>query len=197
MKKQCVVCERVLLIGNFYVDRKLNRKSPAIVPRCKDCSRLLSKHQYSLSLNILKQYPQLEKLGHGLKTHKKYNYKRPYKYNPDYYKYRRNKKLKDIQFKIACRIRDRIYHLLSRKLIINNYKNDLGCTAFELIQHIELQFTKEMNWDNYGKWHIDHIIPLSVFDLTNADQLKVACHFSNLQPLLARDNYSKTNKFMV
>jgi len=197
MKKQCVVCERVLLIGNFYVDRKLNRKSPVIVPRCKECLRLLGRHQYSLSVNILKQYPKLEKLGPGLRTRKKYSYKRPYKYNPDYYKYRRNKKLKDIQFKIACRIRDRIYHLLSRKLVINDYKNDLGCTAFELIQHIELQFTKEMNWDNYGKWHIDHIIPLSVFDLTNADQLKAACHFSNLQPLLAQDNYSKTNKFMV
>ena len=51
-----------------------------------------------------------------------------------------------------------------------------------------------MSWDNYGEWHIDHIMPLSTFDLTNPDQLKEACKYTNLQPLWAEDNLHKSSK---
>lgn len=51
-----------------------------------------------------------------------------------------------------------------------------------------------MTWENFGEWHIDHIVPLSKFNLTDYEQLKIACHFSNLQPLWAKDNLSKGNR---
>ena len=57
--------------------------------------------------------------------------------------------------------------------------------------HIERQFTKGMNWDNYGEWHIDHIIPLA--SAKNEKQLIKLCHYRNLQPLWAEDNMSKSN----
>jgi hypothetical protein len=52
-----------------------------------------------------------------------------------------------------------------------------------------------MNWNNYGKvWNLDHIVPMASFDLTNPEQVKICNHFTNLQPMWAKDNFSKLNK---
>jgi hypothetical protein len=59
-------------------------------------------------------------------------------------------------------------------------------------QHIERQFTKGMNWDNQGKWHIDHIIPLA--SANTEEELIKLCHYTNLQPLWAEDNLTKSDK---
>ena len=60
---------------------------------------------------------------------------------------------------------------------------------------LEARFTPGMTWDNYGEWHIDHVRPLASFDLTDVEQCKAACHYSNLQPLRARDNMAKGDRF--
>lgn len=73
---------------------------------------------------------------------------------------------------------------------------DLGCTPLELIRHIEKLFKPGMTWDNYGSrgWHIDHIRPLSLFDLTKREEFLIAGHYTNLQPLWAEENLKKGNK---
>ena len=70
---------------------------------------------------------------------------------------------------------------------------DLGCTIPELKAHLEAQFQPGMTWDNWSLkgWHIDHIKPLTSFDLTNREQFLQACHYTNLQPLWASENLSK------
>jgi hypothetical protein len=70
----------------------------------------------------------------------------------------------------------------------------LGCSYEDFKQHLERQFTKGMTWDNHGQWHIDHVVPLSKFDLTDRSQFLKACHYTNLQPLWAIDNIRKSNK---
>lgn len=69
----------------------------------------------------------------------------------------------------------------------------LGYEPDELCAHLERQFTKGMSLDNYGKWHIDHIVPLSSFAITGPDdpELRRAWALSNLRPLWAKDNLRK------
>jgi len=70
----------------------------------------------------------------------------------------------------------------------------LGYSALELKEHMEKQFKDGMSWENWGEWHIDHIKPLSYFD-KNEDP-KIVNSLSNLQPLWAFDNISKSGKII-
>jgi len=111
-------------------------------------------------------------------------------------KYRQNKLNQDMSFKISCYIRNRINIALKR-----NYKKGktfdlLGCSISELKYHLQKQFKKGMNWNNYGfyGWHIDHIKPCCSFDLSKAREQHKCFHYSNLQPLWAKDNHKKRIK---
>lgn len=70
----------------------------------------------------------------------------------------------------------------------------LGCTGLQFRQWLESQFELGMTWDNYGTdWHIDHIKPLSGFDLTDTFQFLAACHYTNTRPMLASANIKKSD----
>jgi hypothetical protein len=109
--------------------------------------------------------------------------------------YERNKRKTDMQFRIKTALRSRISNFMKgHGLKRGSAIRDLGCTMPEFILHLESKFTEGMTWDNYGKWHIDHIKPLCEFDLTNREQFLEAAHYTNMQPLWAVDNWKK-NRF--
>lgn len=95
--------------------------------------------------------------------------------------------------KITENVRQRIKKYLLIKNITkkNTTFGIVGCTPNELKIHLESQFTTGMSWDNYGLygWHIDHKVPLS--SAKTEEELLKLCHFSNLQPLWAKDNLKK------
>src|SRR6478672_7858741 len=67
-----------------------------------------------------------------------------------------------------------------------------GCSLPELGAHLESQFKRGMTWKNHGTlWHIDHIIPVSKFDLTKPEEQRRCFHYLNLQPLWKSDNLKK------
>jgi hypothetical protein len=73
----------------------------------------------------------------------------------------------------------------------------LGCTVAALIQYLEERFLPGMSWGNYGLrgWHIDHIKPSALFDLSKEEERLACFHYTNLQPLWARDNIVKGKKY--
>lgn len=101
----------------------------------------------------------------------------------------------DISYRLAANLRRRLNYAVKNGKVGSHVK-DLGCTVLELVAYIESKFKPGMSWNNYGYygWHIDHIVPLSKFDLANRKELKKACHFTNLQPLWWKENIKKSNR---
>ena len=88
--------------------------------------------------------------------------------------------------------------LKEQNLSKRNTTSDLvGCSIPFLKKYLEKKFKKGMNWKNQGRfgWHIDHIKPCSKFDLKKPDQQKKCFNYKNLQPLWAKENILKSNKY--
>jgi hypothetical protein len=78
------------------------------------------------------------------------------------------------------------------------FSKSLGYTVEELRRHLERQFTRGMNWERFavGEIHIDHRLPLSSFDLTDPLESAAAWALTNLQPMWAEENHSKSDKIL-
>ena len=104
----------------------------------------------------------------------------------------------DIQYKLTKNLRNRLYSSIKDDYKTGSAVRDLGCSIDELKVYLESKFQPGMSWDNWNcnGWHIDHIKPLSSFDLTDRNQFLQACHYTNLQPLWAKDNICKRDKIL-
>lgn len=104
---------------------------------------------------------------------------------------------KDPQMRIKESLRARLGHAVRGRIKAGSAIKDLGCTVEELRLHLESQFRDGMDWNNYGNksgmWSIDHILPISKFDLTDRNQFLKVCHYTNLQPLWVEENLLKGN----
>jgi hypothetical protein len=104
----------------------------------------------------------------------------------------------DVAFRLVCLVRSRVSHALRKAASSKSCRTIemLGCTGKELRLHVESKFLPGMTWENHGHagWHIDHIIPLAKFDLSDPTQQAAAFHYTNLQPLWAKDNLRKSDK---
>lgn len=70
----------------------------------------------------------------------------------------------------------------------------LGCSLADALRHVSDLFQSGMSWENRGSvWELDHKKPFCHFpDLSDPAQQRVACHFSNLQPLFITEHAAKT-----
>jgi hypothetical protein len=110
---------------------------------------------------------------------------------------RKKKIMSDDSFRIRLRVSGRVQQALARQGSSKCAKSMeyVGCSKEQLINYLELKFTDGMSWDNYGKWHIDHIRPCASFDLTDPGRQRECFHYTNLQPLWAKDNLRKSDKW--
>ena len=112
-------------------------------------------------------------------------------------KYQSNRRKTDPWFRLRGGLSSRLNQAIKKQGATKDSTTmDLtGCNKDVLISHLESQFTDGMTWDNYGKWHVDHIKPCILFDLLLDTEQKACFHYSNLQPLWAADNLSKSDKY--
>ena len=109
--------------------------------------------------------------------------------------YEKNRLKTDPIFKIIRYQRRRMRAALKGEFKCKSTIELLGCSAEECWNHLEQQFKPGMTRDNYGLWHVDHIIPCASFDdLSDTKQQKKCFHYTNLQPLWAIDNMKKGAK---
>ncbi len=113
-----------------------------------------------------------------------------------------NKKIKNRyysnpRFKIAQNLRTRIRLALNGVCKSKSTRELLGADFDFVKSYLESQFKPGMSWENHriDGWHIDHKKPCALFDLTNPEQQKECFHYSNLQPLWAKDNFIKNKKY--
>ena len=213
MTKLCSKCGKEKELTEFY--KKVSGKY-GVEGHCKICRNITIKlyedsHKEKQTKYRLDYYYINTEYYHN--KHKLWNIKNKekekirsaqyYKTNKSYLLKRRNinslKRYKtDLNYKIRKLLRNRMYHVLTGKRITKRYKTmDLtGCSIDELKYYLESKFLPGMTWENYGKWHIDHIIPCAFFILTDYQEQKFCFHYTNLQPLWAEDNLKKRDNII-
>jgi hypothetical protein len=110
-------------------------------------------------------------------------------------KYERERWHTDEMYRLKCRLRWFLREGIKGHVKSARASELLGCSLTDFKIYLESKFEVGMTWQNYGKhgWHIDHIMPLAIFDLSKPEHQKRAYHFSNMQPLWAAENLSKSD----
>lgn len=107
----------------------------------------------------------------------------------------RTKYKTNMGYKLKCRARGRVKNALKYRGLKRPFKSIskvVGCSTNQLAQWLSSMFRDGMTLQNHGTvWEIDHIKPLASFDLSKPEQMVVASHYTNLQPLLKEENRTK------
>jgi hypothetical protein len=185
-KKVCSKCKEEKEVCEFSKNKNVKN---GLRSECKSCQKKQRSLTYYLTDEIKERHRERQKKYYNNNIDKIRERKR---------NYQNNRYKNDPEFRISKNIRRRILFFLQSN---NTYKNNktfeiIGCTPQQLKEHIQSQFRDNMSWENYGYygWHIDHIIPLS--SSKNKEEFYKLCHYTNLQPLWAEDNFKKSNKIL-
>lgn len=188
--KKCSKCGVIKEVCEY---RKSSKSKLGIQSECKSCAK--ERFEMNREENLLKKklYTQKNK-------EKKSNYDKVYreknrlKKNEYIREYRKKRRKQDPTFRLIESVRARLKIFYKSKNINKESKTFemVGLTPEKLKDYLTEKFKEGMSWNNYGEWHIDHIIPLS--SATSDEELIKLCHFTNLQPLWASDNIKKSNK---
>lgn len=212
--KKCSCCYKFHSINSFYKDQS---KKDGLENYCKACSKQLKsgnkKTPRTMRLNELRQrkfkqcwrckkIKSFEKFG---KDSTRFDQLKPDCKSCSNTQTKIDRTIKGSLYgkrdtperKMRANLSNRLYDLLKR---INCRKRNttlqlVGCNRDQLAKYIEKQFKQGMSWNNYGEWHIDHKKPCVAFDLRKEINRKKCFHYTNLQPLWAKDNLLKGSTY--
>jgi hypothetical protein len=151
-----------------------------------------SKQYYNTHKNQIKKYQQEHKEKRRINERKRY--KTNQKVRIKKFKYIKNRRKTNISYKLMCYLRTRTYQALRGICKSQRTTKLIGCSIEFLKGYLQAQFRQGMTWQNYGKWHVDHIKPCASFDLSQAEEQAKCFNYKNLQPLWAIDNLIKGGK---
>lgn len=176
--KECILIQKAIYRNNNKEKIKIARKKYSDLKR-KTTNKPIRKYQY---IGTGKKYYELNKTEINKKKTEKDAFRR--KTDPLY------------KFKVSVRWlikgsfkRGKDKYIKSQKSI-----SILGCSICFFREYIQSKFTKGMTIENHGEWHLDHIIPLST--AKNEDDVIRLNHYTNFQPLWAKDNLIKKDKII-
>ncbi len=177
LTKKCSKCQEVKSSSEFHFRKERNNYFTI----CKIC-RKEQKRRYKLQNPLhYQKYNHQYKITHRIQR------------NKDLQKQRQN----NPQFRKIESLRSRVNIALKHNLKAAHTIELLGQSIPEYQYYLEAQFDSNMTHANYGKlWHIDHIIPLSFFNLSDPIEQRQAFHYTNTRPLLIKDNIQKGAKIL-
>jgi len=187
-KKMCGICKKTRTSSKFH---KSSKKQDGLENTCKDCKKIQNQQYYQNNKSEIKKKNRAWESQNKDKASKsKQNWK---KRNPEYLREYSQR----LQVRLANNLRTRLRKAIQNHQKVGSAVSDLGCSIDFLKSYLESKFQLGMSWKNYGEWQIDHVKPLSSFDLADRKQLLEACNYSNLQPLWKEDNLSKGSEALA
>lgn len=213
--KMCIKCKELKDTSEFNLDKS---RKDGLTPYCKVCIKPYSNRKYVRKKDCVlykdtlltgkklctgckvtkptRDFPINRSRKDGTQTYciectKQYNVS----YRPVVSEKHALRKTMDLEYLLRKRLRTRLCEAVRKNYRSGSAVTDLGCSIQHLKLHLELFWDEGMSWENYGnkagQWSIDHIKPLSDFDLSDRNQFLEAVHFTNLQPLWHVDNLQK------
>ena len=110
--------------------------------------------------------------------------------------WKKNRKKIDPMYGLIKNLRTRLWTVLKKNKKVDSTIKLTGCTLEQLKKHLENKFEDGMNWDNYGVWHVDHIIGCANFNFSDPKQQEICFHYTNLQPMWGEENNKKGSRLI-
>lgn len=209
--KKCAKCEQSKPLSEYY----LTRPNGPHMATCKECKKSYVRKYRDQNIEVCRERERLYSQANSKKRNakvKEFHLKNPGKSKEYQKRYTSKPEVKEKlrrdasvymkkkisscmvqRLKLICRSRIHIaLRGVGEKKTTKTFET-IGCSPGYLIKHLEEQFSEGMSWDNYGEWHIDHIIPLCK-GKTKEGILELS-HYTNLQPLWAEDNFKKGGRY--
>lgn len=182
--KKCYECLETKPLEEFH---KHPQTSDGRLGRCKICQNSYSAAQRAKNPDYMKKWHAKNK-----DAQKQY-YQDNIEHYRNYFKNWQKKRREEdpahkLRMTLSNNMRSAIKAYAKGRTKSKSILKVIDCTLEELMQHIESKFLEGMTWENHGKWHVDHIKPLSAFE--NPEDPAAWCR-ANLQPLWASDNIRK------
>ena len=190
--KKCSKFGFVSLKSNFHKNKK---SSDGLVSQCKCCiiqkQRIYDHNNRNKIQTRMNDY-YLQNRDRIINRNKDYRLENHDRIMTQRKIYTNNRYKTDVNYRLICKTRSRIYKSLKGMTKQSSTKDILGVDIDTYRKWIEWQMAPEMNWSNIEN---DHVKPIRLFDISDDEQIKEAFNWKNTQPLLKQDHLQKGIKF--